>query len=216
MVRASLVGRDTLSRLFLARHGDTEFNSTRRFQGHSNIELSVTGYKQVERLCQRLATEKIDRIYSSDLRRALTAAEMIADKHNLDVIACPELREINYGKLEGLTFDEISRLYPEVAALFGDRSLELKFPDGESVDDLNQRLIKFLGRLEPHTAEETILIVAHSGPLRLMLCLLLGLDLCHWRQFSIDLASLSMVDRNAGLTRISLLNDTSHLKGIGD
>ena len=124
-----------MSRLLLARHGDTELNSARRFQGHSDVELSAAGYRQVESLRDRLVNEKIDAIYSSDLRRALVTAETIASKHQLDVMACPELREINYGKLERLTFDEISRLYPEVAELFGDRSLELKFPDGESVDE---------------------------------------------------------------------------------
>jgi len=194
------------------RHGNTELNSAQIFVGHIDVELSASGYRQVERLRDRLSAEKIDIIYSSDLKRALVTAETIASRHQLAVIACPELREINYGSLDGLTFEEIKRLYPEVAQLCADWSLQLKFPDGESVDELKQRVGRFLDRLKQHTPEQTVLIVAHGGPLRLMVCSLLEIDLWHWRQIHLDLASLSIVDTYPEVAVISLLNDTSHLR----
>jgi len=187
-------------------------NSAQIFVGHTDAELSALGYRQVERLRNRLAAEKIDFIYSSDLRRAIVTAETIASKHQLDVITCPELREINYGKAEQLTFEEITRLYPKVAELCIDWSPRLKFPDGESVVELKQRVSEFLDKLKNHAPEHTILIVSHSGPLRLMVCSLLGINLRHWRQFRIDLASLSIVDIYTEVAIISLLNDTSHLR----
>ncbi len=201
-----------MSRLLLVRHGNTELNSARRFIGHSDVELSDTGYRQAEKLRDRLAGEKIDLIYSSDLKRALATAEIISSRHKISVIACPELREINYGKLERLTFEEVSRLYPEIAELCLSWNLQLRFPDGESVDELKERLNKFLGRLKTHAPEETILIVAHGGPLRLMVCYLLEIDLWHWRQINIDLASLSILHIYPEVAIISLLNDTSHLR----
>ncbi len=201
-----------MSRLLLVRHGNTELNSAQIFVGHTDVELSATGYSQVEKLRDRLSAEKIDVIYSSDLRRALVTAETIASRHQLAVIACPELREINYGSLDGLTFEEIKRLYPEVAELCADWSLQLKFPDGESVDELKQRVSRFLDRLKQHAPQQTVLIVAHGGPLRLMVCSLLGIDLRHWRQIHLDLASLSIVDTYPEVAVISLLNDTSHLR----
>ena len=201
-----------MSRLLLVRHGNTELNSAQIFVGHTDVELSAVGYSQVEKLRDRLSAEKIDVIYSSDLRRALVTAETIASRHQLAVIACPELREINYGNLDGLTFEEIRRLYPEVAELCADWSLQLKFPDGESVDELKQRVSRFLDRLKQHAPQQTVLIVAHGGPLRLMVCSLLGIDLRHWRQIHLDLASLSIVDTYPEVAVISLLNDTSHLR----
>ena len=201
-----------MSRLLLVRHGNTELNSARIFVGHTDAELSAVGYSQVERLRDRLSAEKIDVIYSSDLKRALVTAETIASRHQLEVVTCPELREINYGNLDGLTFEEISRLYPEVAQLCTDWSLQLQFPDGESVDELKQRVSRFLDRLKQHTPEQTVLIVAHGGPLRLMVCSLLGIDLWHWRQIQLDLASLSIVDTYPEVAVISLLNDASHLR----
>ena len=122
-----------MSRLLLVRHGITEFNSARRFQGHSDIELSTAGYRQAEELRDRLTVERIDIIYSSDLKRALMTAEVISSGHKVDIVICPELREINYGSIEGLTFDEISRHYPEVSESITNFSLQLKFAAGGRV-----------------------------------------------------------------------------------
>lgn len=200
-----------MSKLLLVRHGDTTLNSAERYWGQSDVELSAAGIRQAERLCDRLATQSIDVIYSSDLQRALATAKIIASRHQSEVTICPELREINFGKFEGLTFAEITQRYPEMAKLWTDWSLQLKFPDGESVDELNTRVSKFLDRLKKNAPEETILIVAHSAPLRLIICHLLGIELWRWRQFRLGLASLSIVDTYPQGAIISLLNDTSHL-----
>ena len=194
------------------RHGITEYNSTRRFAGYSDVEMSADGYRQVEKLRDRLANEKIDAVYSSDLRRALVTAEVISSGHNVDVVTCAELREINYGDAEGLTFDEISRLYPELAESITNYSLELKFPGGESFEEFIVRTSKFLDRLNKHTSEQTVLIVSHSGPLRVLVCELLGIEQSHWRQFRCDNASLSIVETYPQRAIINLLNDTSHLR----
>jgi len=182
------------------------------FVGQRDAELSALGLSQVKKLSDRLSAEKIDAIYSSDLRRAVLTAETIASKHSLDIITCPELREIDYGKFEGLTFEQITQLYPELAGLCVQWNLQLKFPDGESVEELRQRVNKFLERLKQHTTEQTILIAAHGGPLRLIICSLLGIDPRHWRQMHLDLASLSIVNLYPEIAILSLLNDTSHLK----
>ena len=201
-----------MSRLLLVRHGDTKFTSARRFQGYSDIDLSAAGYKQAERLHDRLAMEKIDIIYSSDLRRALATDEAIAARQQAHIMVCTELREINYGEIEGLTFDEISCSYPEVASSCVDWSLQLNFPGGESFEEFSQRVRGFPSRLKKHAPEQTILIVAHGGPLRVLLCYLCGVDLWHWRQFQINVASLSIVETYPEIAVISLLNDTSHLR----
>ncbi len=201
-----------MSRLLLVRHGITEFNTTRRYAGFSDVELSTAGYRQVERLRDRLVNEKIDTVYSSDLRRALVTAELISFGHKVDIVPCPELREINYGDAEGLTFQEISRLYPEVAELVANFSLRLRFPGGESFEGFIERTCKFLDKLEKHAPEQTILVVSHSGPLKVLVCYLLGIDQSHWRQIRCDNASLSIVETYPQGAIISLLNDTSHLK----
>jgi alpha-ribazole phosphatase len=194
------------------RHGNTRGNSAERFWGHTDVELSAAGIGQAERLRDRLANEEIDAIYSSDLRRASATAEIIASRHQLAVVSCPELHEIDFGKVEGLTFEEIGRLYPELVKSWPTRDLTFKFPDGESVGDLNNRVTRFLDRLEKHAPEETVLIVAHSGVLRLLICHLLGLEPWHWRQFRTDLASLSILETYPQVAILNSLNDVSHLR----
>lgn len=201
-----------MSRLLLARHGLTESNSTRRFAGYSDVELNAVGCKQVEKLRDRLANEKIDAVYSSDLRRALVAAEVISSGHKVDIVTCSELREINYGSVEGLTFDEISCLYPDIAESITNFNRGLKFPTGESFEEFIERTSKFLGRLEKHSPSQTILIVSHSGPLRVLICRLLGIALEHWWQIRLDNASLSVMETYPRGAIISLLNDVSHLR----
>lgn len=200
-----------MTKLLLVRHGITEFNSNRRFCGYSDIELSATGYKQVERLRGRLADEQIDAVYCSDLRRAVVTAEIISSGYEVDIVTCSELREINYGDAEGLTFDEIDRLYPELAESITNFSSELNFPGGESFDKFTGRVSKFSDQLDKHAPSETILIVSHGGPIRTLVCHLLDMDQSHWRQISISNASLSIVEVLPQGAVLSLLNDTSHL-----
>ena len=200
-----------MARLLLVRHGDTELNSAERYWGRTDVKLSLAGIRQAERLRDRLATEKIDVVYSSDLQRALLTAETIASQHNLKVITCPELREINFGELEGLTLAQVSQLYPEVTRLWMEGSPKLRYPGGESLDEFNKRVSSFVGRLEKHTEQETILIVAHSGVLRTLVCQLLGMELRHRWQIRLELASLSIIETYSQRAILCLLNDVCHL-----
>jgi len=201
-----------LSRLLLVRHGETELNSTERYWGRTDVTLSAVGLRQAEQLRDRLTTEKINAVYSSDLRRSSLTAETIASRHKLEVLICPELREIDFGQLEGLTFDQISQLYPEVTRLWMERSPKLKYPGGESIYQFNNRVGDFMRRLEKHAEQETILIVAHSGVLRTLACQLLGIELRHRWQIRLDLASLTVIETYPQGAILSLLNDVSHLR----
>jgi len=203
-----------LARLLLVRHGLTEFNEDRRFMGHSDIELSVTGRKQAERLRDYLVDEKIDAAYSSDLKRTMEMAGIILAERELDIITCPELRECDYGSCEGLTFGEINSRYPRVAEMCIDFTLDLAFPEGECFTDFFERTSYFIERLREHGQSETVLVSSHSGPLKILLCRLLEISDDHWWQLRVSNASLSIVEtspRGAVLTR---LNDVSFLSGL--
>jgi len=201
-----------VSRLLVVRHGETELNSAERYWGHSDIKLSTLGFRQAERLRERLATEKIDAIYSSDLQRAWATAKTIASRHQLDVTICAELREINFGKIEGLNFEEINQLFPEFAAKWqAQRSTNIEFPGGESLDQLHSRVGNFVSRLNKRKAEETILVVAHAGVLRSLICQLMEIELRYIYQIRLDLASLSILETYPTGAILTLLNDTSHL-----
>jgi alpha-ribazole phosphatase len=201
-----------LSRLILVRHGNTALNSSERFWGATDVELSTEGIIQAEKLRDRLATEKIDVAYASKLSRTRLTAEIIVSRHHIDIITCAELNEINFGVIEGLAFEEISERHPDLAEVLSKWTIRPKFPGGESLDELDRRVQKFLKRLRKHQPEQTILIVSHAGTLRLMICNLLAIGLEHWRNMRLNLASISVIEIYPQGAVLSLLNDISHLK----
>ena len=135
-----------------------------------------------------------------------------ATSNPIDVVPSPELREFHYGVCEGLTFGEIGAQYPDVAEMCRNFTPALAFPEGEHFGGFSERTGGFLDRLRQHGPEETLLVASHSGPLKVLICLLLGIDTVNWLKLGVDIASLSIVQtfpRGALLVR---LNDTSHLQ----
>jgi alpha-ribazole phosphatase len=200
-----------LAKILLVRHGETNRNSSQRYWGRTDVGLGPVGLRQAEQLRDRLAVEKIDCIYSSTMRRALATAQTVAGFHNIPVISCPELREIDFGRIEGLNFSEVQNQYPEIATMWIQNNTELQYPEGEGLAQLEKRIAEFRKRLIYHTQEQTILVVAHSGVLRSLICQLLDLDMKSRWNIRIDLASLSIIDIYPNTAILSLLNDTSHL-----
>ena len=199
-------------RLVLVRHGETDWNKDRRYQGHTDLELNNMGVWQAERLRERLAKYKIDGVYSSDLRRALATAQVIASNRELKVIPCKSLREIDFGEFEGMTFDEIQSRYPDWVPT----NFDFTTHQGESLDQLASRVGTFISSLaEGYSDEKTVLVVSHSGTLRIMLCLLIGISTEHWWQIRLDSASITITEGNAGEAVLRLLNDTCHLEDNG-
>ncbi len=197
-------------KILLVRHGITKLHTSDRFWGRTDIALSHAGIKQAGQLRGRLSQEKLSAIYSSPLSRARSTAEIIAAGHKVEVTPCDDLCECNFGYIEGLTFEEIKQKHPALAQELSDRKA-VTFPGGETIDQLNGRVKAFLKKLSKHKPGDTALVVSHGGPIRLIICDLLGLGLKHWTQMRVDLASLSIVDTYAGSNILSLLNDTSHL-----
>ena len=202
-----------MARLLLVRHGKTEWNEAGRYVGRSDIGLSASGLREAEALGQHLAGERIDAIYCSNLKRAVQTAQVIASGRDVELVICEELREMDFGELEGLTLEEIRQRRPEFDWWTG-RDADMQFPQGESVRRVASRVGPFAGRLERHAEGETVLIVAHGGTLRALICLLLGLNLEHWWQIGLDSASLTVVDTYPERTVLSLLNDVCHLSDL--
>ena len=200
-----------MSRFLLVRHGKTKLHQDDRFWGSTDVPLSDEGIEQAERISRRLDVEKITAVYTSTLSRARLTGEIIASRHRLEVEAVGELCECNFGYIEGLTFKEINEKYPELAEELG-RGDTMAFPGGENVSQLDGRVRAFMERLQEVKPEATVAIVSHGGPLRLLVCRLLGIGTEHWQQLRIDHASLSIVETFPTMAILNLLNDVSHLK----
>ena len=153
-----------MTTLLLARHGETDWNGERRWQGHSDQPLNDTGRGQAAELAASLAGTPISAIYSSDLARARETAEIVAERLGLAVVVDAGLREVDVGSWSGVTHDEIRQRYPEEFARWqeGGQGWE----GGESYDEMGERAVATLLRLADRHAGETILVVAHGGTIR--------------------------------------------------
>lgn len=201
-------------------------NGQRRFIGHSDPALSPAGADRASRLAERLHPLGLDAVYSSDLRRCLATAEIIAREAIPAPSAAvsrvrvdPRLREIDTGLWEALTFEEAKRLYPREHA---ERERDLtgyRFPGGESFRDLRDRVVPAFWDIAGEGAAK-VLIVAHRGVNRVLLGEFLGLPL--ERLFSIrqdhgQMALLRASAPSGGARRIEVLSTDlgSDLEGPG-
>lgn len=159
-------------KLIWIRHGETEANASRKYVGHTDSPLTRRGIEQAQALARQLTQTPIDRIFASDLPRAVRTADIVAAAKSLAPIRTPALRELHFGKWEGLTYEAI------IAA--GDAEDEAKRwfanpfdfppPGGETLRELGKRVDSWLHNLLLTAKQsETIALVTHGGPIRYFL-----------------------------------------------
>jgi alpha-ribazole phosphatase len=198
-------------KLLLTRHGQTDWNIARRYQGHSNTELNQVGVRQAEQIAKRLSTKTIHAIYSSDLNRAANTAKAIAAFHQLEVHTDTRWRELSFGSWEGMTYQEMSAHSPELFDAWMKDSLTVSTPNGETHRQLAERVQAAFDELKTKHKDETVLVVGHSGSMQTLLSLTLGVDLSRYWQFRISQASLSELTVYEDSVALNLFNDVSHL-----
>jgi broad specificity phosphatase PhoE len=151
-------------RLILIRHGPTEWNALRRFQGRTDMPLSSQGRSQTRAIAEALRSEKLDRIYSSDLARAAETARTLAESRGAEVVLDERLREFDFGCWEGLTWDEIVAANPQLTGV-GSTAVRLYAPEGgESFAQVRARAASFLEELPPEEVRAAA-VVTHAGVL---------------------------------------------------
>lgn len=203
----------TILRLLLVRHGETDWNRQMRFQGQTDIDLNERGIEQSEAVAQRLQREPLQAIYSSDLRRALQTAHIIARYHNLTPMPDKELRELCYGVWEGMSREEIlASEWAELFARYLKDPLRHRPPGAEYPEQIIERSRRVLQHILSRHQEGTVCIVGHGGSLRAILCVALSAPLETFRRIRLDNASLSIIEHRDGWMWVSLLNDTCHLE----
>ena len=200
-------------RLLLVRHGETDWNLAQRFQGHSDVPLNQVGLQQAQALKDRLSDEIITSFYSSDLERAHETAKIIANR-KIDLQSDARLREVHFGDWEGLTYYEIQKKYPGQLAAWEQDVYKVAPPNGETLEALASHTQSFLNDLLLNHKDETILIVAHGGVIRVLICLALNLPATmHW-QFQVAPASLSEIGFYPAGAILNFVNDTCHLSSL--
>ncbi len=197
--------------IILIRHGETEWNSQKRMQGHSNSDLSSVGQAQIQALGQWMKNVPFDLIYSSDSLRAKQTAEAITQFSGHELQFDQRLREKNLGVFEGLTSEEARERHPEVFRLFKTAGSKYVIDEGESTQQLQDRALEIVNEIRIKHPEERVLLVTHGGFIRVVMKHSLGLSLETPTRFLI---------RNTGVFRlvwedkwiVSQMGGVSHLE----
>jgi len=204
---------EEITRLFLFRHGHTEGGDDKRYKGHIDVELSEIGKRQLKTISGKLKNMNHDlkAVYTSDLKRALRSAEILSAYFGLEPVVLPELRERSFGRWEGMSFDEISREYPEEFEFWKADPLRYSPPGGESTLEVSERAVSVLNDLLKRHSGERFAIVSHGGVNRVMLCHLMGLPLNNIFRIEQDYGCINIVDiHNDGFPVIKLLNGSPY------
>ncbi len=181
--------------LIFIRHGESEGNKVSRFNGSLDLPLTDKGREQAVKTAEYLKKYKIDKVYSSNLSRALETARIIADTQGVDVIENEKLREIYGGDFEGETYDDLRIKFPvEFGAWFDDLG-NCKCPNGESVRELLHRFNEEVKHIAAENTDRTVLIGTHAMPIRVMSAVWNKKDITQVRDFDfVRNASVTVVD----------------------
>jgi broad specificity phosphatase PhoE len=202
-------------RLILVRHGETDYNRDGLALGQTDAPLNETGVRQAAALEFALSSEKIAAIYASPRSRTMATAAAIANPHGLTVTAEERLIEMDVGELEGLTFLEIGKRYPELAQDWrGPGGPSYRMPGSEEcLVDVQARARKAIEEMLARHPEETVIAVAHNFVILSSLAWLIGIDLADFRRLQHSVAAISIVELRPGHAQVISLNDTCHLAG---
>ncbi len=197
--------------LVLIRHGETQWNRERRSQGQTDTVLTELGCKQGELVAQSLRDEEVVAVYTSPLTRARDVAERIARLHDLDVIERKELMELHHGDLEGMTGDDMREKHGPFLEEWLKAPAKLKLPNGESLEELQQRTWRFVEEVRAAHRVGTVVAVSHNLALRTILCKALGMDLNYLRRMRQDPACKNVLEFRDDHIQVVMTNCTCHL-----
>ena len=195
------------TRIHLVRHGEVEGHEQKRYNGQADVALTAKGGAQIGMLQLRMERLPVSAVYCSDLGRCVEGAKLLAAGYGLEPIPEKDLRELDAGKWERLTWDEIRKQYPEQWQARLDDIVNVPMPEGESLTNLAARVRPVIERLVEKHRGEDIIIVAHGGVNRVILLDAIGAPLNCLFSIEQDFGCLNSIDYYAdGNSVVRLLN----------
>ena len=197
---------------YLARHGQTLWNTMGQTQGHGNSPLTELGIQQAKDLAEALKEYPIDVIYCSDLGRAVETAEIIGKELNLEIHPTESLREMGFGVWEGMPLKEIEKIYPDTFRMWREEPEKVHIEGGETLSMIKERQDKLIEELNKKYDNKHILLVSHSVTVRVMLLSFLDSHVKNIYRIKQDNTALNIVEYRDYGPVIMKMNDTRHLK----
>ena len=200
-----------MKRIILVRHGESEYNAKRIVQGHIDTDLTPAGVVQARLAAEYLKGNfQIDKIYSSDLRRAYRTAVIISDILELPVIKDQRIREMNFGQWEGRTYEHIFQTDYETFQKWLQNPVACPLPSQEEISQFKNRLESFYQDILKEEANN-ILVVGHGGSIQGLLCIACGMGMENLWALKHSNTGISVIEVANPTVSIKMINSTSHL-----
>jgi len=198
--------------IYLIRHTETEWNEQFRYIGRTDLHLSELGRQHAGMIAKWFADVRLDAIYASPMVRALETAATLAADRDMVIEKVQGLREIDFGAWEGLTHGEILERDPDNFNRWLTDPETQPIPEGEPWSSFEARVGQAFADVTAKHAGETIAIVSHGGPIKVIVGQTLGLPAANYWQVYLDKGAISAVIRDERGLRVTLLNDTCYLR----
>ena len=203
-----------MTRVYLIRHGTTEWNREEIFRGRADCALNETGRAEAQAVAAYLREVEFEKIYTSPLSRAAETAGVIAADRRLRAIPDPAFIDLDFGEWQGLPLKEVRERYPDLYRVWRERPQDATFPGGENLAQVKARAWEGLLRVVQDNSEKTVLIVSHRVITKVLICAALGLDNSHFWQIKQDTTAINCLEFARGQFVAALINDTCHLRTI--
>jgi broad specificity phosphatase PhoE len=203
-------------KIYLVRHGQTIWNRDHLFQGQSDVDLTALGKEQSLQVGIAISQINPCKLYSSPLARTKYIAEIASQRTEAKIELLNEMKELDLGDLEGKTGVELRNNWPHIIDDWRETPSTIIMPNGESFSDLHDRTTRCFYELEQLEECEVMVIVTHNFVIKSLVCEILGLTMDSLHKINIDLGSISRIDIDGENRSIGLLNNVSHLDGLGE
>lgn len=192
--------------LVMIRHGRPSEEVVGTHYGQTDVALSDRGRVQSLAVVEQISATKIDAIYSSDLQRAYWLADKLAESRSLVASRLPILRERSIGIFHGMTYAEGLARYPEEARMMRSLGAMHRPPEGEDLTDLAGRVLPAVADIVAAHPAQTVVVVGHGGPMRVVLGDALAMPLEAVERISIEYCGVSAIDYRQGTPRVRQIN----------
>ena len=200
-----------MAHIFLLRHGETEGNERQIFRGRWDLPLNTTGRRQASLAGEALKSISFSSVFTSPLLRARETAAEVAP-NSTEIAVEESLIDIDYGDWTKMQAEDVADEYPRQYRTWHHDPANVVFPGGERLADVRARIERFLSGLDDRAPDQNILLISHRVPIKVALCVSLGLaDSAFWR-ITADTASISIINLRGGSASLISCNETGHLQ----
>ncbi len=201
-----------MTEILLVRHGESIANKENLFAGHWNIDMTELGYKQAAKTAEYITENyKVEKVYSSDLKRAYETGKAISDRLGIDITTSKRLREIDAGKWDEMLFTDLPRVYPKEFETWMHDMGKSQLPSGESVAELGARMMSVLNEIADKNDGKTVAAATHATPIRAVIALIRGdingITNVKW----VSNASVTVIRKDSGKWSVVSIGKDEHL-----